>query len=223
MPRCASNFLSNRVTGILGESPADRRGRSIGPVLSSPEGMEDSLFRPSRLAASCGLGCNWHRRRRNRTDDPSRYEVHSPRSPSSLCFFGRPNRSGQRSTEHYHHPGGRSGLRRSRLLRSSHDPHAESRPNGGRGNAFHGFLLSGGSPAPRAAPPSSPGRYAIRSGMCDDQYRVLRRLSAGGLPGQRNHHRASPQAPRLCHSGHRQVASRRLDERSRSSSPAARF
>jgi len=27
------------------------------------------------------------------------------------------------------------------------------------------------------------GRYAIRSGMCNDQYRVLRRLSAGGLPG----------------------------------------
>ena len=26
------------------------------------------------------------------------------------------------------------------------------------------------------------GRYAIRSGMCNDQYRVLRRLSAGGLP-----------------------------------------
>jgi len=26
------------------------------------------------------------------------------------------------------------------------------------------------------------GRYAIRSGMCHDQYRVLRRLSAGGLP-----------------------------------------
>src|SRR5438477_2403287 len=26
------------------------------------------------------------------------------------------------------------------------------------------------------------GRYAIRSGMCNDQYRVLRRLSTGGLP-----------------------------------------
>ncbi len=28
------------------------------------------------------------------------------------------------------------------------------------------------------------GRYPIRSGMCDDQYRVLRRVSSGGLPAQ---------------------------------------
>src|SRR5512136_1401579 len=28
------------------------------------------------------------------------------------------------------------------------------------------------------------GRYPIRSGMCDDKYRVLRRVSAGGLPAQ---------------------------------------
>lgn len=28
------------------------------------------------------------------------------------------------------------------------------------------------------------GRYPIRSGMCHDQYRVLRRVSAGGLPAQ---------------------------------------
>jgi arylsulfatase A len=28
------------------------------------------------------------------------------------------------------------------------------------------------------------GRYPIRSGMCDDKYRVLRRVSSGGLPAQ---------------------------------------
>jgi arylsulfatase A len=28
------------------------------------------------------------------------------------------------------------------------------------------------------------GRYPIRSGMCDDKYRVLRRISSGGLPAQ---------------------------------------
>jgi arylsulfatase A len=51
----------------------------------------------------------------------------------------------------------------------------------GEGMRFTDFYSAGEVCTPSRAALLT-GRYAIRSGMCNDQYRVLRRLSAGGLP-----------------------------------------
>ena len=67
------------------------------------------------------------------------------------------------------------------------------------------------------------GRYPIRSGMCHDRFRVLRRDSAGGLPAEEDHARPGAQGARLRHGVHRQMASGQLREQSGASSAPARL
>ncbi len=67
------------------------------------------------------------------------------------------------------------------------------------------------------------GRYPIRSGMCHDQFRVLRRDSAGRPARRRDHAGRGAEDARLRDGLHRQMASREFHEPSRRSSPEARL